>query len=128
MPGPISPSAMNCSEDTYANSAKRWATTQKKPRYIETVATRGYRLLLRVELEAPSSTANASTQAPLLERKRVKSQRELRVGILHSLTGTMAWTERPVVDATLLAIDEVNERGGILETRGSACGGRWRVD
>src|SRR5262249_11999571 len=38
----------------------------------------------------------------------------IRVGILHSLSGTMALSERAVVDATLLAIDEVNARGGVL--------------
>lgn len=38
----------------------------------------------------------------------------IRVGILHSLTGTMAVSELPVVDATLLAIEEINETGGIL--------------
>ncbi len=38
----------------------------------------------------------------------------IKVGILHSLTGTMAISEKGVVDATLLAIDEVNERGGVL--------------
>ena len=85
----------------------------KKPRYIETVPARGYRLLLRVELEAPSSPVNARTQVPPPERKLAKSKKELRVGILHSLTGTMAWTESPVVDATLLAVEEINERGGI---------------
>jgi urea transport system substrate-binding protein len=36
------------------------------------------------------------------------------VGILHSLTGTMAHSESPVVDAALLAIDQVNEAGGVL--------------
>jgi urea transport system substrate-binding protein len=38
----------------------------------------------------------------------------IRVGVLHSLTGTMAISERAVVDATLLAIDEVNRSGGVL--------------
>lgn len=38
----------------------------------------------------------------------------IRVGILHSLTGTMAVSELPVVDATLLAIEEINEAGGLL--------------
>ncbi len=38
----------------------------------------------------------------------------IRVGILHSLTGTMAHSESPVVDATLLAIDEINRDGGLL--------------
>jgi urea transport system substrate-binding protein len=38
----------------------------------------------------------------------------IKVGVLHSLTGTMAISEKSVVDATLLAIDEINERGGVL--------------
>lgn len=38
----------------------------------------------------------------------------IKVGVLHSLSGTMAISETPVVDATLLAIDEVNSRGGVL--------------
>src|SRR5262249_3912220 len=36
------------------------------------------------------------------------------VGVLHSRRGTMAISERPVIDATLLAIEEVNEKGGVL--------------
>lgn len=38
----------------------------------------------------------------------------INVGILHSLTGTMAVSEKAVVDAIVLAIDEVNTKGGIL--------------
>src|SRR5262249_51211479 len=38
----------------------------------------------------------------------------IKVGVLHSRTGTMAISERPVIDATLLAIEEVNEKGGVL--------------
>jgi urea transport system substrate-binding protein len=37
----------------------------------------------------------------------------ITVGVLHSQTGTMAVSESPVVDATLLAIDEVNHAGGV---------------
>jgi urea transport system substrate-binding protein len=37
----------------------------------------------------------------------------IKVGILHSLTGTMAISERPVVDSTLMAIEEINLQGGI---------------
>src|SRR5262245_35324804 len=36
------------------------------------------------------------------------------VGILHSQSGPMAVSEEPVIDATLLAIDEVNAAGGVL--------------
>jgi urea transport system substrate-binding protein len=38
----------------------------------------------------------------------------IKVGILHSQTGTLATSERPVADATLMAIDEINEAGGVL--------------
>lgn len=38
----------------------------------------------------------------------------IKVGILHSLTGTMAISEKPVVDTTLLAINQINDAGGIL--------------
>ena len=78
-----------------------------EPRYIETVARRGYRFMAEVTVEGvppapriPSSTAS-STGEPIV------------VGVLHSLSGSMAWTETPVVDATLLAIREINEGGGI---------------
>ena len=38
----------------------------------------------------------------------------IRVGVLHSTTGTLAISARPVVDATLLAIEEINAQGGLL--------------
>ena len=38
----------------------------------------------------------------------------IRVGILHSLTGTMAISEKAVVDSVLMAIDELNAEGGLL--------------
>lgn len=38
----------------------------------------------------------------------------IKVGILHSLTGTMAFGAISVADATLMAIEKINEAGGIL--------------
>lgn len=38
----------------------------------------------------------------------------VRVGILHSLSGTMAESESSLVDSALLAIEEINESGGVL--------------
>ncbi|PSR16617.1 PAS sensor protein [filamentous cyanobacterium CCP3] len=38
----------------------------------------------------------------------------IRVGLLHSLTGTMALSEVPLVDAALMAIAEINQAGGVL--------------
>jgi urea transport system substrate-binding protein len=42
------------------------------------------------------------------------SGQPLKVGVLHSRTGTMAISERPVIDATLFAIEELNAKGGVL--------------
>jgi urea transport system substrate-binding protein len=41
-------------------------------------------------------------------------KRPIKVGVLHSITGTMAISEKPVVDSTLMAIEEINQQGGIL--------------
>ncbi len=38
----------------------------------------------------------------------------IKVGILHSLSGTMAISEQSVVDAEQLAIEEINAAGGVL--------------
>ncbi len=38
----------------------------------------------------------------------------IKVGILHSLSGTMSISEVAVKDATLMAIDEINAKGGLL--------------
>ncbi|MFO0822084.1 MAG: transporter substrate-binding protein [Gemmataceae bacterium] len=37
----------------------------------------------------------------------------IRIGVLHSQTGSMALSESPVIDATLMAIEEVNQAGGV---------------
>ena len=38
----------------------------------------------------------------------------IKVGILHSLSGTMAQSETPIKDIVLMGIDEVNAAGGVL--------------
>ena len=38
----------------------------------------------------------------------------IKVGLLHSLSGTMAISETTVVDAEMMAIDEINAAGGVL--------------
>lgn len=38
----------------------------------------------------------------------------IKVGVLHSLTGAMSRSERPVLQATQMAIDEINAAGGVL--------------
>src|SRR6266403_1619468 len=38
----------------------------------------------------------------------------IKVGILHSLSGTMAISETSLKDVALMTIEEINEAGGIL--------------
>ncbi len=59
-----------------------------------------YTLLAAMAL-SPSGLLRASDRGPI------------KVGVLHSLTGTMAMSERPLVDAVQMAIDEINARGGV---------------
>ncbi|TAL49456.1 MAG: ABC transporter substrate-binding protein [Methylovulum sp.] len=37
----------------------------------------------------------------------------IKIGVLHSLSGTMAASETPLVDAVRLAVEEVNQSGGV---------------
>ncbi|WP_215905830.1 urea ABC transporter substrate-binding protein [Phreatobacter cathodiphilus] len=43
-----------------------------------------------------------------------KAQETIKVGILHSLSGTMAISETTLKDVMLMLIDEQNKRGGVL--------------
>ena len=38
----------------------------------------------------------------------------IKVGVLHSLSGTMAISETVLKDTVLMAIDEINAKGGVL--------------
>ena len=38
----------------------------------------------------------------------------IKVGIMHSLSGTMAISETPLKDVALMTIDEINAKGGVL--------------
>ncbi len=53
-----------------------------------------------------SSTSSAASSS--------SSDDTVTVGILHSLTGAMAISEQSVVDAEILAINEINAAGGVL--------------
>lgn len=56
---------------------------------------------------SPSTAASATTVA-------AGGGNTIKVGILHSLSGTMAISEKSVVDAEQLAIEEINKAGGVL--------------
>jgi urea transport system substrate-binding protein len=66
---------------------------------------------------APTEAAAAATEAPAAaeatEAPAAAEGETIKVGILHSLSGTMAISEVSVKDAEMLAIEEINAAGGI---------------
>lgn len=46
--------------------------------------------------------------------KSFQDKPTIRIGVLHSLSGTMAFSEKPLVDAVRLAVEEINRHGGLL--------------
>lgn len=67
--------------------------------------------------------------APLLvPAARGRAEEPIRIGVLHSLTGTMATSEWPLVDAVRLAVEEVNAGGGLLGRRVEAVVADTRSD
>lgn len=68
-----------------------------------------------VLLKACAGGTPTSTTSPSPEAKTgAASGSPIKVGILHSLSGTMAISEKSVVDAEQLAIEEINNAGGVL--------------
>jgi urea transport system substrate-binding protein len=58
---------------------------------------------------ASPTTAESPSASPVAANGNT-----IKVGILHSLSGTMAISEKSVVDAEQLAISEINAKGGVL--------------
>lgn len=53
----------------------------------------------------------------LVWQYRAADQAVVRIGVLHSLSGTMAASETPLVDAVRLAVEEANATGGVNGAR-----------
>jgi urea transport system substrate-binding protein len=75
-------------------------------------AALGTSLLLKGCAPAPSGETAASGESPSAA-PAAGSGDTIKVGVLHSLSGTMAISEKSVVDSTLLAIEEINAAGGV---------------
>jgi urea transport system substrate-binding protein len=69
------------------------------------------RSFVRALALAASVAAIGTSSSALAQQKTVK------VGILHSLSGTMAISETVLKDTALMAIDEINAKGGVMGYR-----------
>jgi urea transport system substrate-binding protein len=76
-------------------------------------AALGTSILLKACAPAPSGETAASSGSSPGASPAAASGDTIKVGVLHSLSGTMAISEKSVVDSTMLAIDEINAAGGI---------------
>src|SRR3990170_5916310 len=58
--------------------------------------------------------AIAASVAAIGSSSAFAQQKTVKVGILHSLSGTMAISETVLKDTVLMAIDEINAKGGVM--------------
>ncbi len=63
---------------------------------------------------APTAPAAPAAPAPAPEPAKPDTTGPIKIGILHSLSGTMAISETSLKDVALMTIDEINAKGGVL--------------
>ncbi|CAH1222865.1 Aliphatic amidase expression-regulating protein [Paenibacillus plantiphilus] len=71
-------------------------------------------IALCIVITGCSSDNKEKTNAGTDGGANTASDGEIKVGILHSLSGTMAISEVSVKEAEMMAIDEINAKGGVL--------------
>ena len=67
----------------------------------------------RANLRALAAAA-ALVSGSLVFAPQAFAEDTIKVGVLHSLSGTMAISETVLKDTVLMAIDEINAKGGVL--------------
>lgn len=63
-----------------------------------------------IKLVALAATTFSAALAP----SQARAQDTVKIGILHSLSGTMAISETSLRDVVLMAVEEINKSGGVL--------------
>jgi urea transport system substrate-binding protein len=66
---------------------------------------------------AAATTAPAKPAEKAAAPASASGSGAIKVGVLHSLSGTMAISETSVRDATLMAIEEINAAGGVMKMK-----------
>src|SRR6478672_5270683 len=85
------------------------ASTQRDTRMIYSIRAVAERPVARRWLLATGLSLGLLGAMP-----SAKAQETIKVGILHSLSGTMAISETTLKDVMLMLIDEQNKKGGVL--------------
>jgi urea transport system substrate-binding protein len=63
---------------------------------------------------APKPAESSAAEAKPTDAPAAAAADTIKVGVLHSLSGTMSISEVSVKDSTLLAIEEINAAGGVM--------------
>src|SRR5438270_11604878 len=74
----------------------------------------GAAVALALVAGACGSKSSSTSSASATPAAATDTGSTIKVGVLHSLSGTMAISEVSVKDAELMAIDEINAKGGVL--------------
>src|ERR1700704_4020798 len=69
--------------------------------------------MIKLGLKRPLGHVLAAA-ALLLGAATARAQDTVKIGILHSLSGTMAISETSLRDVVLMAVDEINASGGVM--------------
>lgn len=85
----------------------------RKRKGMKKIAAFAFSALMAVSMTACGGGALSEASGEK-ESSSSDSGDTIKVGILHSLSGTMAISETSVRDAELLAIEEINKAGGVL--------------
>jgi hypothetical protein len=93
-------------------STGRWITNLSHPTRRELLA--GAAALSATAMLSPAALAQQFPTAKVNTTGLAVTDSEVTVGILHSVTGTMAISETGSVEAEKLAIDQINQQGGVL--------------
>jgi urea transport system substrate-binding protein len=67
----------------------------------------------KTKVFAAVSVTVALLLVALVYGKQARANPAVKIGVLHSLSGTMATSEAPLVDAVRLAVEEANQSGGV---------------
>lgn len=81
---------------------------------LKSMMTKGWGILLVCTVILSGCVTEKEPASNTTTTANPSSSETIKVGILHSLSGTMAISEVSVKDAELLAIEEINAAGGVL--------------
>jgi urea transport system substrate-binding protein len=103
---------VNSSTARSANDVKAMASNVRMVISSSTAALDATTRLEHVSTELDQSFGGLTeTVSQFLTRMREGS---IRIGVMHSLSGTMASAERPLTDLILMMISELNRQGGLI--------------